>query len=377
MARSERVELIRHIEQLEGARLISYICSDRQGASGQIAEDAVRPMYDHVRRIGKVDKLDLFLYSRGGAAEVPWKIICMLREYCNDLGVLIPYRAQSAATLIALGCDRIVMGSKAELGPIDPALNRITQEGGTAVQEEVRVEDVMSYIAFIKDKAGLGDQAAIADNVRILAEKLTPQLLGSIYRTQLHIRLVARKLLTCHAERMDDQKVSLIIDSLAEKMYLHGHGVGRGEAEELGLPVVRPNPELENVMWQFLEHYESTMDIRNPVDGDAILGDADEGEVPLALAMIESSESNWAFRGKLRLRHIRQTPQPLNVNLNLGVSLPPGINPSAIPQEIINQLLRQMQTSVQGIVIEQVRKQSPILKTEGRFVGGCWQDVTA
>lgn len=43
---------------------------------------------------------------------------------------MVPYKAHSAATLIAIGCDEIVMGSKSELGPIDPALNRIHQEGG-------------------------------------------------------------------------------------------------------------------------------------------------------------------------------------------------------------------------------------------------------
>jgi hypothetical protein len=137
MPRAERVEVIRQIEANRGSKLFTYICNDRPGLSANIGEDAVRPMFDHVRRIGKVPKLDLYLYSRGGAVEVPGRIVSMLREYAEELVVLIPYRAQSAATLIVLGCDAIVMGSKAELGPSDPALSRITpQEGGTAVQEE-------------------------------------------------------------------------------------------------------------------------------------------------------------------------------------------------------------------------------------------------
>jgi ClpP class serine protease len=85
-------------------------------------------MYDHIRDLPKSSRIDLFLYSRGGAIEVPWRMITMLREHCNHLSVLIPYRALSAATLIALGCDEIVMGGKAELGPIDPALIPILNE---------------------------------------------------------------------------------------------------------------------------------------------------------------------------------------------------------------------------------------------------------
>jgi hypothetical protein len=134
--RSKRAALIHDIERERGSRVIAYICSDRPGASGQIGEDAVGTMYDHLRPIGKVEAIDLYLYSRGGAVEVPWRIVSMLREHCSKLGVLIPYRAQSAATLIALGCDEIVMGSKAELGPIDPALTggRLTIDNAPAEQ---------------------------------------------------------------------------------------------------------------------------------------------------------------------------------------------------------------------------------------------------
>ena len=177
--------------------------------------------------------------------DAPWPIISLLREYCESLAVLIPFRAHSAATLIALGCDEIVMSPAAELGSIDPALNRVTQDGGTVVQEEVRVEDVMSYVGFIRDKAGLGDQAAIASSVAILAEKLQPWFLGSIYRTHSHIRVVARKLLATHTRPRDEQRVQLIVESLAEKTYSHGHAVARREARDIGLAVTDPTEELE------------------------------------------------------------------------------------------------------------------------------------
>lgn len=287
--RDDRIELIQKLERIRESRILTYVCSDRQGAAANIGDDAVRPMYDLVRAIGKTKKLDLFLYSRGGAVEVPWRIVTMLREYCDELGTLIPYRAQSAATLIALGCDRLVMGPKAELGPIDPAMNRVTpQEGGTPVQEEIRVEDVMSYIGFLRDKAGLGDQAALADNVKILAEKLSPWMLGNIYRTHSHIRMVARKMLGSHGSRMEDQRANLIVDALAEKTYLHGHAIGRSEAIELGLPVETPSAEIDNLMWSLLEHYERALEMRRPLDPESLLGHNDEYAGPTTIAVRKS-----------------------------------------------------------------------------------------
>jgi ClpP class serine protease len=53
---------------------------------------------------------------------VPWRLISLFREYAAKVAVLLPYRAYSAATLLALGADEIVMHPFAEMGPIDPTV---------------------------------------------------------------------------------------------------------------------------------------------------------------------------------------------------------------------------------------------------------------
>ncbi|MBZ5672549.1 MAG: hypothetical protein LAO04_22845, partial [Acidobacteriia bacterium] len=376
--RSRRVALIKAIEAKRESRVITWICGDRQGSpQGQIGDDAVRPLYDHVRPIGKPKKLDVFLYSRGGAVEVPWRVISMFREHCTRLGVLIPYRAHSAATLIALGCDEIVLGRKAELGPIDPALS-ITQDKGTEVKEQIRVEEVMSFIAFIKEVAGLGDQHAIAENVRILTEKLSPWVLGSIYRTHSHIRMVARKMLACHTKRVDEQTANLIIESLAEKTYSHGHAIGRSEAKEIGLPATMAEEELDDLMWELLETYEGLLGLRTPIDPSALLGPNEEGQAPHVLAVIESIARLTTFSGTLKFRKVRQAPPQVNVNMTLGVSLPPNVNPATLPQQFqdaINRLVQEVQQNAPRWVQEQTIKQSPLLRIEGRLEDACWRDV--
>jgi len=35
---------------------------------------------------------------------------------------LVPFRANSSATLLALGADTIILGQQGELGPIDPSM---------------------------------------------------------------------------------------------------------------------------------------------------------------------------------------------------------------------------------------------------------------
>jgi ClpP class serine protease len=90
-----------------------------------MAMDVVRLFYEHLRALparqgGEHRKIDLFLHSNGGDGVVPWRLVTLIREYCDEFAVLVPFRAFSAATLTAMGANEIVMHPLGMLGPIDP-----------------------------------------------------------------------------------------------------------------------------------------------------------------------------------------------------------------------------------------------------------------
>lgn len=381
MAREDRVKIIQEIEKARGSRVITYICSDRPGLGANIAEDAVWPMYDCLRATTagkKIELVDLFLYSREGSVEIPWRIISMLREYSERVAFLVPYKAHSAATMIALGCDEIVAGKKAELGPIDPALNIRDGGDGTAAQMEIRVEDVMSYVNFLREKAELTDQSALGQNIMALGNQITPTILGSIYRTHSHIRQVAEKLLKSHSEPLEKAQIKRIIEELAEKIYLHGHAVSRTEAASVGLPVVEPNDEIEALMWQLMEEYSDTLLLRSPVDADTVLGDEDEQTLAdQVLAITESEPMTWAFTADLAFKRVREAPPAVNINIKFGIQLPDGLDQNEIPQELANQINQKLNDEVPRLVQEQVKGQSPVLKVQQSLKSASWKDVTA
>lgn len=74
-------------------------------------------------------QLDLILHSPGGTAEAAESIVEYLRTRFEDVRVIVPIAAMSAATMIALAADRIVMGAHSQLGPIDPQFTMMTPEG--------------------------------------------------------------------------------------------------------------------------------------------------------------------------------------------------------------------------------------------------------
>jgi ClpP class serine protease len=60
--------------------------------------------------------------SNGGDPIVAWRAITLLRERVEQIGVLVPQAAYSAATLLAMGADEIVMHPNGNLGPVDPQI---------------------------------------------------------------------------------------------------------------------------------------------------------------------------------------------------------------------------------------------------------------
>lgn len=90
----------------------------------------------------------------------------------RGFAVLVPYKAACAATMIAIGADKIVMGRKGELGPLDPQLQvRRRGDGGMIVQEQNGIEDIISYFRFARDKAGLSDQSVLTAPFSALTAK--------------------------------------------------------------------------------------------------------------------------------------------------------------------------------------------------------------
>ena len=125
MSHAARIPYIEALQKERGDRLvISYVTSTRAGHEVQIADDAVPLIYEHLEAGGDHAKngVDLFIHSNGGSGTVPWRIVNLIRQYTKQFVVLVPNRAFSAATLIALGADEIIMHKMGCLGPIDPSV---------------------------------------------------------------------------------------------------------------------------------------------------------------------------------------------------------------------------------------------------------------
>lgn len=326
-------ELLSQLQSKRGSKVIVYIVSTRQGVNFQIADDAVRVIYDHLvaSEIKPDEKLDLFLHSFGGVGVVPWKLVNLIREFTNNFEVLVPYKAYSAATLIALGANKIVMHPMGELGPIDPKVsnefNPITPQGQTI---GINVEDVAAYISFVKEFVEIRHEDELIQALNSLTTKVHPLALGNVHRFYAQSRMMARKLLKLHmTDPKDEHIVEEISETLTSKLFFHGHPINRTEAESLKLKIERPDEEIETLMWRLYEEYEREMEMKNPFNAKEMLNSSGQNvidSVKVIGACVESVRRKDKFVSEFRI-----TRPPIPQNAPLSLQIQASIEAIAVP----------------------------------------------
>jgi hypothetical protein len=383
MTNHDRADLIHALEAERKSKVLVYITGDRAPAPAQIGDDAMRSLHAVLRNQGHVSKLDLFIYTRGGAIDIPWRIVTALRQYSDTWNILVPFRANSAGTLIALGADQIVMGPQAELGPIDPSISvmrRVTQPGGesTAVQDTVSVEDVMAFVTFIQTRCKIKNESAMSTMVQKLTERLDAVSLGHGYRNHAHIRDVAARILKSRRKSAKAETIKAIVATLAEKVYTHGHAIGRAEAKDIGLPIIEANDATNRAMWALLEQYEQDMKILEPVDPAAVTANQDVWNEDIVLAVVESSTQCYEFQAQLDIRAKRQIPQNLTVQMNVSLQVDPTLQALPVQQQIqalLQQAQQQFNQQATSSVQQALTAQAPVIGMNVSVRGGKWTKV--
>ena len=212
-----------------------------------------------------------------------------------------------------------------------------------------------------------------------MADHTTPTLLGRLERTYSHIRLVARKLLSLAARPYPESTIDAIAESLTEKMYAHGHGIGIEEAKGLGLRAERMDSSIDSLVWQLFQEYEQALQLQTPDDREFYFQDqqGDVYEEPNAVGVfMETRDITYEFTGDISIRRTRQMPVPLNLNLSMPINLPAGISPTEIPQEVQNTLQRiqaEGAPEIQQIVEAEIARQSPVENIQQKMTGWMWR----
>jgi len=376
-----RHEAIRELEESRGSRLITYFLGDRYPFRAQIAEDAVRPFYEHLKDLefeSRRKTVDLFLYGRGGSTAAAARIVALLRDFADEVNVLIPYKCHNAASLMAMGADRILMGPLGELTAVDPGVGEHGLSTGGLQTERIRLAgDLKAFLSLLKNAVRAEEHAALTRALLALSEGLDAAEMGAVQRVATHFSSMTRNLLAGRREKLSEQEMRRIIDTMTERLDPHLSRIDRSDAKEIGLKLQSPKPEWEDSLEALFREYERALRLNEPIspeaEMEAIIDAKNTENIPLAI--LESGNRRHIFRASLALRKIRRIPAEPEINVNLSMKLASEPNPerfSAEMQTLLANLKRQAQRNIHALVQREIQRQSPVVDIQIRLYGGRW-----
>ena len=266
MSYTNRKKLYESLETYRDRPLIAYITSIRPNFNGVMSSDSIIPIVEQIERI-PLDhkKIDFLIISNGGDPITSLRIVSLLRERFDRISVLVPYVAYSAATILALGADEIVMHPYSNLGPVDPQLT-VQHNNAYGVPESINFssEDLRNYIDFIRNDVGLTDQKHLANTIFPLLKDIGAIPIGNAKRSQQLTLSLSEKMLSLHID--DTEKVKSIAKALNTSYYHHGYAVGRTEAQKIGLTIANSDKELENILWEIWKDFNEELQCNKTFD---------------------------------------------------------------------------------------------------------------
>ncbi|WP_275896044.1 SDH family Clp fold serine proteinase [Micromonospora aurantiaca] len=234
--RYARQSLITQYNQLTGANLIvmiDAIFAHNMTLLEELLFDADPEM-----------PLHLLLASPGGDGEAAIRMVRSMQQRCTELTVIVPDMAKSAATLLCLGADHIVMGPNGDLGPVDP---QFQFHGGLAGAKELvaAIDEAEARVRVAPDTFPLF--ANLLAEVNMI---MVQQARSALARSQA----LVDEALRCRTGDQTDEQVRALAEQLEGPLIgeskSHSAVISAGYAQSLGLPV--ETPDLSSDQWRLV-----------------------------------------------------------------------------------------------------------------------------
>lgn len=299
-----RRKYLRLLQDYTGRNLIIYVSDFLEPERGKAGGGASLDQNDkegflEILEGLKNDKLDVLIHSPGGSAEAAEAIVTILRNQFADIRFIIPNVAKSAATMLAMSGNALVLDDKSELGPIDPQFI-LRREGISIVSPAQAILD-----QFEAAKKEIADKPNLLPAWIPILNQYGPSLIAECHNaTELATNLVAtwleRYMFAGQADAAT--KAKRIADFLGNhrNFLSHRRMIGIDKAIELGLTVIdmRQDPTLQRLVWQLYTAISCTFDMTGAfkifenAQGAALIRMVQQVPIPLPSALGPASPPN-------------------------------------------------------------------------------------
>jgi hypothetical protein len=239
-------KVIRGIEARLGGSLLTYWNSP----IGSICFNDVIGLFGVLRKRGHVEHLHFFVKSDGGSGQASLRMVNLVRQYCRRLTVLVPLECSSAATMLALGADRILMGPLAQLSAVDTSL---THDLSPIDRDNDRVSVSQDELYRVLRQWQKQSKGKDSNPYAALFPYVHPLVIGAVDRSSaLSIRLCT-EILSYHLK--DKSKAANISRTLNSGYPAHSYPITLREARRIGLNAERLDSEINQLLLELNELY--------------------------------------------------------------------------------------------------------------------------
>lgn len=239
-------KILRQIESKVGEPFITYWNSP----NGSICANDVSGLFGILRSLGQIPRLSLFINSAGGSVEASLRLVHLLRQFVRRLTALVPLECASAATMLALGADRILMGPLAHLSAVDTSL---THDLSPIDRDNNRVrvsQDELHRVVRLWQKEGRKDGS---NPYQSLYAYVHPLVIGAVDRSSALSTKLCVEILSYHVK--DRKKVERISNILNSEYPSHGYPITLREARRIGLKAEPLGEDINQLLFELNEIY--------------------------------------------------------------------------------------------------------------------------
>jgi len=278
-----------------GGQLISYWNNPR----GSICGADVIALYEVLEKLGHHDTIYFFLKSDAGSGQVSLRMVSLLRQHCANLVALVPLECASAATMITLGANRILMRPTAYLTAVDSSLNHaLSPVDKDNARVSVSLYELNRVIRLWREK-----QVESTENpYKNLFSCVHPLVIGAVDRAESLSIMLCRELLSFHIA--DESRAHEIAATLNSKYPSQSYPILLLEAKKIGLNA-EALPLAVNALLLELNRLYSEMGQKATTDfdeihahGNEILNILETGE----LQVYFQDDKDWFYRSEERRR---------------------------------------------------------------------------
>ncbi|MFZ5855301.1 MAG: hypothetical protein ACOYZ6_00585 [Chloroflexota bacterium] len=249
-----------------GGPLITYW----NNPMGSVCQNDVVALYELLEKLGRQEKMYLFLKSGGGNGQSSLRLVNLLRKYCDRLIALVPLECASAATMIVLGANEILMGPMAYLTAVDTSLTHsLSPIDRDNDRVSVSLDELTRVIRLWEKNEGEKRE----NPYQSLFEYVHPLVIGAVDRAESLSIMLCKELLAFHIT--DEKTADQIANTLNSKYPSHTYPILMEEARRIGLKADLMPAAVNTLLLELNELY-SEMGQRATTDFDQIHSHSNE-----------------------------------------------------------------------------------------------------